>query len=314
MFSQRYGTATDTPARQLADAVISNIKAARTNDGSSDTAGYTPDGVAGAWHPTDGCTAVTPNWGKVRPFAMTSSSQFRQPPPATDYTSILSSSTYADNLADVRSLGRYDSTTRTAEQTQIAWFWANDVDGTYKPPGQLLTATEFSAQLNTVGVATPRLYALASLAMADAGIAAWDMKFQTSVDLWRPETAIQEGSINPDPAWEPLSADPANNNSFSPCFPAYVSGHATFAAAWAGVMRNLFGDSTYLVLGTDDPHAVGVTRTYMSYTAAATENARSRVYLGVHYQFDGDEGGKAGYGIADYVVNNYLSPNSGAAG
>lgn len=47
-----------------------------------------------------------------------------------------------------------------------------------------------------------------------------------------------------DPCWQPLGA--------TPCFPAWVSGHATLAAAWAGVMRTAFGDSITYTAGTDD--------------------------------------------------------------
>jgi membrane-associated phospholipid phosphatase len=310
-FTERYGSSTQTLARQLADTVVNNMKAARNNDGSSATTGYTPEGVAGSWRPTDGCTAVDPHWGNVTPFALTSGSQFRRPPPSPNYSSLLNNSTYASQLAEVRSLGRRDSpNTRTTDQTQAAWFWANDLDGTYKPPGQLLALTETVAENQiTNGLRLARLFALVSLALADAGIAAWDMKYLTSFDLWRPETAIQQGSINPDPTWEPLSAT-QSGVSFSPCFPAWVSGHATFAAAWAGIMRSELGDNVTFTAATEDPHAVGVTRTFSSFTAAATENARSRIYLGVHYQFDADDGLAAGYNVADHVYNNYIRPSS----
>jgi PAP2 superfamily len=309
-FTERYGSSSQVIARQLADTVVNNMKAARANDGSNATTGYTPEGVPGSWRPTDGCTAATPVWGNVRPFTLTSGSQFRRPPPAPDYPTLLASSVYASNLAEVRSLGRFNSTTRTADQTRAAWFWANDVDGTYKPPGQLLANTQLIAddQL-TDGHQISRLFALVSLAMADAGIASWDMKYLTSFDLWRPETAIKQAAVNPDPTWEPLSAD-RNNVSFSPCFPSWVSGHATFSAAWAGVMRSELGDNVAFTATTEDPHAIGVTRTFTSFTAAATENARSRVYLGVHYQFDATDGAAAGFNIANHVYSNYLRPRS----
>jgi PAP2 superfamily len=297
-------------ASQLADTVVNAMKAARADDGADDPAGYIPDNVPGAWRPTDGCTAVTPVWGNVRPFAMTSGSQFRRPPPAVDYPTLLASSTYASQLAEVRNLGRDDPSTRTADQTQAAWFWANDLDGTYKPPGQLLAHTRIVAEAQlTDGLQTARLFALVSLAMADAGIAAWDMKYLTSFDLWRPETAIQLAPVNPDQTWEPLSAD-RNGVSFSPCFPAWVSGHATFGAAWAGIMRSELGDNITFIATTEDPHAVGVTRTFNSFTTAATENARSRIYLGVHYQFDADDGTATGYNIANHIYNNYLRPST----
>jgi membrane-associated phospholipid phosphatase len=296
-------------ARQLADVVVNGVRTARANDGSAAAPGYTPDGVPGAWRPTGtpACTPVTPHWGRVRPFAMTSSTQFRRPLPGgfTTYSQLLGSSLYATQLAEVRSLGRNTSTTRTAEQTAIAWFWANDLDGTYKPPGQLLAHTRIGPAFGFDAVRLARLYALVSLAMADAGIAAWDQKYETSIDLWRPETAVQQDPTAPDPSWRPLSADRSGVN-FSPCFPAWVSGHATFGAAWAGVMRRELGDNRTFTATTEDPHAVGVTRTFSSFTQAATENARSRIFLGVHYQFDADDGLATGFNIANHVFDNRL--------
>jgi membrane-associated phospholipid phosphatase len=85
---------------------------------------------------------------------------------------------------------------------------------------------------------------------------------------------------------------------FSPPFPAYTSGHATFAGAWAGIMRRYFGTDTYnLRVDSVDPNE-STYRTYPSFSAAARENARSRVYLGVHYQFDADFGLSTGESVA----------------
>jgi hypothetical protein len=309
-FTERHGTASQAVARSLADTVVANMRRARANDGSGDTTGYTPDGVPGAWRPTGtpACTPGTPNWGRVRPFALTSGSQFRRPFPGgfTTYSALLGSSLYANQLAEVRSLGRSNSTTRTATQTTIAWFWANDLDGTYKPPGQLLDHTRIASTSQTDPIRVARTFALVSLAMADAGIGAWDAKYLTSIDLWRPETAVQRHATNPDTTWRPLSAD-RNGVNFSPCFPAWVSGHATFAAAWAGIMRRELGDNVTFTATTNDPHAVGVTRTFTSFSQAATENARSRIYLGVHYQFDADDGLATGYNIANFVFDRRLT-------
>jgi len=302
-FTERYGSSSQNVARQLADSVVNAMTSARANDGSDDTTPYQWENISGAWRPTDGCTPVDPNWGRVRPFAMTSGSQFRQPALASDYAALLASPGYATQLAEVRDYGRRSGTTsRTEDQRQAAWFWANDVDGTYKPPGQLLKHTEIVADPRILdGLLYSRIFALVSLAMADAGIAAWDMKYLTSIDLWRPVTAIRLDATNPEGSWQPLSV-------YTPCFPAWVSGHATFAAAWAGVMRAVFGDSVTFTATTEDPEAVGLTRTFTSFTAAAAENARSRIWLGVHFQWDADQGAACGYDIANHVYSNYLRP------
>ncbi|MEU8005073.1 vanadium-dependent haloperoxidase [Catellatospora sp. NPDC049111] len=110
-----------------------------------------------------------------------------------------------------------------------------------------------------------------------------------------------------DPAWQPLSAT-ASGVHFSPPFPAYISGHATFAGAWAGVMRAYLGtDAVTWTATTEDPHAVGVVRAFTSISAAATENALSRIYLGVHYRFDADFGLATGDSVADHVYTHELT-------
>jgi hypothetical protein len=146
-----------------------------------------------------------------------------------------------------------------------------------------------------------KLFAAVSLALGDAAIAAWDAKYQTPIDLWRPESAIRlaadDGNAQTvaDPSWRPLSADTAEVN-FSPPFPAYVSGHATFGGAWAAAMKAYFGtDSIGFTAETEDPHAVDsagnyLTRSFTSFSQAGLEDARSRIYLGVHYSWDGDYG------------------------
>lgn len=312
-FTARHGTGTPQPeARRLADLVVNGYRQNRANDGSAANPTYTPDGVPGAWRPTGTplCTPVSPGWGNVRPFALTSGSQFRRPLPGgfTSYAALLASPLYASNLAEVRSLGRADSTTRTAEQTTIAHFWANDLDTTYKPPGQLLDHTESIVRNRiTDPVRVSRVFALVSLALADAAIAAWDQKYLTAIDLWRPETAIQQDPTNPDPSWRPLSPT-RDGVRFSPCFPAWVSGHAAFAGAWNAVLKREVGDAVSFTVGTQDPHLPeGTLRSYTSLNQAALENARSRIYLGVHYQFDADDGLASGNSVGTFVHTNKLT-------
>lgn len=289
----------------------------RVGDGSDDTSPYTPGMEPGDWRPTGSGPAATPYWSDVKPFAIPAGNAFRPPRPG-GYPSkpvLLKSSEYAAQFNEVKQLGRYNSATRTPEQTAIAFFWANDIDGTYKPPGQLLDITKVVSEQKGVGIAAnARLFALAAFAIADAAIVAWDAKFETSIDLWRPETAIRLAGTDGNPAtaadvnWQPLSADAANVH-FSPPFPAYISGHATLSAAHAAVMRRFFGtDNVTFTATTQDPHAVGVTRTFNSFTAAALEAARSRVYLGVHFQWDGDNGFLSGSAAGEYVYGHVLTP------
>ncbi len=308
------------PGRTAGSLAAAQMIRARQGDGSGNNQPYIPGSEPGAWRPTgNGCTtAVTPNWGRVRPFALTSGSQFRPPTPGgfPSYAGLLPSTLYANQVNEVKALGRFDSPTRTADQTQIALFWANDIDGTYKPPGQHLDHTRIISQQR--GLTLPqnaRLFGLVGLAMADSGITAWGTKYDTPVDLWRPETAIQLAGTdnNPattaDPTWRPLLRTGAGDTRFSPCFPAYTSGHATFGGSWARIMQRYFGTDAITFVGTtDDPQARGVTRTFTSLRAAGDEDAISRIYLGVHYRFDADFGVSSGRSVADFVFNTQLRP------
>jgi PAP2 superfamily len=305
----------------IGNLVIQN----RTGDGSAVKMPYTPGNEPGDWRPTGSGEAVTPEWPNVKPFAIIAKDQFRPPFPGgyTNKRDLLKSAEYAAQFNDVKRLGSVLSTVRTPEQRLIAFFWANDLDGTYKPPGQLFRFTQIVAlQRNLSLEKKARLFALVGLALGDAGIVAWDAKYPTDINaskpgvpkisLWRPESAIRLADTDDnlltqkDAAWEPLSVDRAGKR-FSPAFPAYVSGHATFGAAHAGIMRNFFGtDNVSFELDTDDPNAVGITRSFNSFSSAALENGRSRVYLGVHYQWDADHGYISGTNLADYVFANRL--------
>jgi membrane-associated phospholipid phosphatase len=315
-----------TPAAEIAAgkaigkaAALAMIQA-RTGDGADDNTPYVPGSNEGDWRPTGSGDAASPNWPKVKPFCMTSGSQFRPPRPAgyQSKTQLLRSTEYAAQVNDVQRLGKRSSTDRTAEQTRIAFFWANDADGTYKPPGQLFEITKIvSAQRGLDVVENARLFALVALAMGDAGLVAWDAKYATDLDLWRPVTAIRRADRDGNPAttkddtWEPLGTNPVDGKPITPPFPAYVSGHATFSAAHAGIMRLYFGtDNVTFTATTEDPHplAQGVTRTFNSFTEAARENARSRIYLGVHFQFDGDHGFISGTALAEHIMATRLGP------
>lgn len=314
-------TPEELAGRAVGDASAQAMIANRANDGSGDTTPYVPDMRPGSWRPAMGWTPATPNWGKVTPFSLGSQSKadwlatFRPPLPdnAGSVPDLLRSAAYTAQLNEVKELGRFDSSTRTPNQTRIAHFWANDLDGTSKPPGQLFTITQIVSTNETLDVAsTARLYALVATAMADAAVVAWDAKYDSVLDLWRPDNAIQQAFLDgnamttPDPLWQPLSIT-YGGARFSPPFPAYISGHATFAAAHGQTMRQFFGtDSKTFTATTEDPFYTGAPRVYNSFSAAAVENARSRVYLGVHYQWDADQGNIAGAKVADHVFGTLL--------
>src|SRR5262249_49312521 len=110
-----------------------------------------------------------------------------------------------------------------------------------------------------------------------------------------------------------------SGTNFTPPFPAYTSGHATFGAALFRTMADFYGkDNITFTFTSDEFNGVTVDqngnvrplipRTFTSFSQAEQENAQSRIYLGIHWQFDADNGIASGNGIADYIFNNLLRP------
>ncbi len=309
--------------------VADHLLASRANDGFNADSSYTPGGHAGDWRVTpDGPNTqpFTPQWGNVTPWGLSSGSQFRPPRFVNhfnnDMDALMHSAEYAEQInggpgvPGVKELGSRNSATRTADQTEAAWFWANDRNGTSKPPGQLIQLTKTVLEQNPGRsiMDNARAWGLVSIALGDACIAAWDAKYNTPIDLWRPIDAIRESQddgnplTTPDPNWLPL-------NDFTPPFPAYVSGHATFGAAHAAVMASLFGDNTTFTLGSDEfavnpglGYAPDLTRTFHSFSDAAWENAMSRVWLGVHFYWDALDANTLGYEVGNWAAGHYLVP------
>jgi membrane-associated phospholipid phosphatase len=296
---------------RLGQAAARAMLRARAQDGAYAGTRHPARDLPGAWRPTDPeASAATPQWGRVIPFSFGSPSTFRPPPPArmSGYEELLGSFVYAQQVNEVKAVGGADATARGAEQTEIAWFWAHDLDGTVKAPGHLL---RLAAGLSPIGglLSEARLFALLSFALADAAVAAWDAKYEAPVSLWRPETAIrlagQDGNPYTEvaPNWRPLSAD-LGRRGYTPPSPSYVCGHATLAGAWAAVLAEYFGTDRHgFTSDTDDPHLpAGTSRTFASFTDAAAECARSRVYLGVHFGFDTEAGLELGTAVGRHVV------------
>jgi membrane-associated phospholipid phosphatase len=270
----------------------------RSTDGSGAIVTYTPGNDPGDWQPTPPARlpALAPQWPYVTPFAMTSGSQFRPaPPPALD------SAAYATAFNEVKDLGRADSTTRTAEQTQIARFW-NDALGTAFAMGYWnRIAAQAATDQGLSLVQDARVFALLNIAEADAHIACWDAKY--TYNLWRPVTAIRAADTdgNPDTeadaTWTPLLV--------TPNFPSYTSAHSTLSAAAAEVLTALFGANYSFTVGAE---SVPYTRSFDSFEAAAAEAGQSRIYGGIHYQFDNQAAQASGHAVGQYVVENFLRP------
>jgi hypothetical protein len=294
--NESFAQESETTARDLGIAlgkrIGQTILADRANDGSKAISTYLPSSEVGHWQRTapDYLPPLLSQWPNVKTFAMTNADEFRPAPPPT-----LDSPEYSAAVDQVMQLGGFQSSLRTAEQTEIALFWA-DGGGTATPPGHWnQIASDLTMARGTNLVDTSRTLALLNIAMADAGIASWDSKYH--YDLWRPIDAIrladQDGNAltSGDLAWIPLLKTPP--------FPTYTSGHSTFSGAASTVLASLFGDEVAFDSRNDghlapeqrplDPTQI-VTRRFGSFSQAAQEAGMSRIYGGIHFAFDNSAG------------------------
>ncbi|HWC18964.1 MAG TPA: vanadium-dependent haloperoxidase [Terriglobales bacterium] len=277
--------------------VANDIQAWRSNDGFNTVLPPVIGGLApGQWRPTPPAfqPMATPQLATMLPYAIESPSQFRPAgPPA------LNSAQYAADFDETKNLGSATSSSRTAEQTLIANYWAGNSSISWNRVASSLAIARHTTLSENV-----RLFALMNLAVGDASIAGWDSKLHFM--SWRPVTAIPlADSLNPDtvadPNWKPLLVTPRH--------PEYVSAHAIFSSAATGVLAAYFGDDTTFSL--ESVSLPGVFRTYNSFSSALDEITLARIYAGFHFRSACVDGRSMGTAIAQYVLDNVAQPNHG---
>ncbi len=286
-----------------------NVVDQRASDGFNASSQYMPTDPpeAGKWQPdplNPGQEAWGPAWGQMTPFAIGSTANIPVPaPPALD------SPAYTQAYNEVKDLGRKTGSSRTAEQTHTGLFWAYDREGMGTPMTLYNDIARKVAQDQGNDMQTNAYYfAKTFTAVADAGIVAWDSKFE--YDLWRPVTGIREGDHDGNPLtagesdWTPLGAPGDADqgiNDFTPPFPTYLSGHATFGGALFEMLQMLYGGDLSFTITSAELSGPEATRTY-TFSEAMADNGLSRVFLGIHWNFDDLVGRAAGQAVAQHIT------------
>ncbi|HEV3447643.1 MAG TPA: vanadium-dependent haloperoxidase [Gemmataceae bacterium] len=294
------------PGTAVGALAAANMLSLRANDGRfpANPPPFLGGTAIGEWRPTLSllpgsppslAPGLTPWVASVTPFTMHSDSQFRVgPPPA------LSSEKWADGYNEVKSVGALSSTTRTAEQTDMAYFWADSGPVLWQNALRYISGS----YLNDIGDSA-RMYALAEAALADAQIACWDTKY--FYDFWRPITAIRLGDQdgNPltdvDPNWQPLID--------TPNFPEYPSGHADISGAVSHMLQLFFrSDVLSFQMTTTNALALQKTRTFTRLSQAEQEVVDARAYSGIHYRHSDTTARAQGRRVANWVFRHYFRP------
>jgi len=284
---------------RVGQIVAERILAARANDGWNVTPpAYSLPATPGNWQPTPPANspATFTHYAAVLPFAIKSVNQFMPNPPPP-----MTSAEYAADFEEVKQLGAANSVTRTADQTKVAQLWA----GVNTPTNFLFVwnnvARSVALARDVTTVEKARLFALINIALHDALQITFASKFQYG--LWRPVTAIRRAdedgnaSTTPDPAWSSLVP--------SPSYPSYAGNMAGIGTSQATILALVFGRDDISFQHTWEG-AGGATRSYAGFSAMANEQARARVYGGIHFTFDNVAGQSAGRNVANYVFQNIM--------
>lgn len=260
----------------------------------------------GQWRPTEsfiGNPPVPPSgapmavhWAAMfDPFTLTGPTRFRAEPPP-----LMTSERYRRDFEEVKRLGSFSSTDRTAAQTDLAYFYSENFLAQWNRAVRAIVANH----PQRIGD-NARLFALANIAMADAFITAWDSKL--FYNFWRPVTAIRladtDGNPNTaaDPAWQSL----INN----PNYPDYTSGANNLTGAVTRTLALYYGRDRFTFNVTSNaPLAVVKTRTYTRFSDAAQDVVDARIYLGIHFRFADTAARTQGRQIAEWAFKHFLLP------
>jgi len=271
---------------------------------------YTVTREPGRWIPTPPAymDAVEPNWGKLRPFVLDSSNQFRAAPPHKFEPT--KGTRFWNEMQEVYDIGR----ALTDEQRSISAFWDCNPYVMHVQGHTMFATKKITPGGHWMGIAgivardakadivrTADAYARTALALADGFLSVWETKFVTNVV--RPETMI---NTYIDENWQPLLQTPP--------FPEYTSGHSVISTAAATVLTEQFGDAVAYTDSTEAEYGLPV-RSFTSFHQAANEAAISRLYGGIHYRQAIEQGQIQGRKVGELLVQRIAThPTTRIAG
>lgn len=249
--------------------------------------------IPGVWIPTAASPPIGTYLGQMTPFAVESADAFRPGgPPA------LGSKKWVRDYNEVKEIGSATSTTRTAEQTLAARFWA-------EPPVQQARGS-FRLFLTEHGldiVQAARFMAMVSVTYADAIIGCFDAKYAFA--FWRPITAIRAGSTDgndrtlADPAWAPVL--PATPNH-----PEYPSAHSCITPVGGIVISRFLGTGQ---IDFTIPSLTGLGDRHYATTKDLTYDvSNARIWGGIHFRSAVEDGSKIAKKTANYVLAHHFHP------
>jgi hypothetical protein len=282
----------------VGEAAAQAVISARTGDGLEANVPYTPGSGPGVWQPTPpGFLAAATPWLKdMRPFTLTSASQFLPPGPIR-----LSTEEWVANYNVTRLLGAQNSSVRTAGQTEIGLFWTEHASQQYARGFNYLVQNYRLDLMDTA-----RMMAMLWTGAADSIIGCFNGKY--TYNFWRPVTAIQAGGGNSelaaDPAWTPLGTTPNH--------PEYPAAHACLTSGVSHLVADFFGTSKVHVVVDSLAFKDGVhTHTFENTLEWLDEVSWARVFAGFHFLHSVEDGAKLGESVAQHVNQTSFRPEHG---
>jgi hypothetical protein len=276
----------------VGEAAATQIITARNGDGRFGPFRFPVGSAPGVWRPVLPAFVNDPAaWvADVKPFLIDAASRFR-----SDGPNALDSNSYARDFNEVKSLGSLSSTTRTADQTDIARFWAEHPTAMWSRIFRQLSAGH---RLSTAE--SSRFFAMLYLTGADAVISCWDDKARWL--FWRPITAIREADADgnrateADPEWLPLIPTPP--------YPDHPAGHPCLSSSITETLRDFFGTDKAEFSATGG--ISGTTRKFTRFSQALEEVVNARVYSGIHFRTGDVAGARIGKQVARWRAQHYF--------